>query len=120
MRVCWKAGKTRLEWNVPQAYWGKDWAKLLMNATLLAADCLPRAGVVKVDATDNPPAFKIHASGTHIRIAEDVEKSLRGEQNDGSLDARGIQPYLTHKLSRSVNAGLTITPGETSVELVAG
>src|SRR5579862_1636887 len=54
-----EGGKTRLEWNVPQAYWAKDWAKLLMNATLLAADCLPRGGLVKVDATDNPPAFRI-------------------------------------------------------------
>src|SRR3984885_16218889 len=37
-------GKVTLEWNVPKAYWAKDWAKLLMNATLLAADCLPRGG----------------------------------------------------------------------------
>src|SRR5471032_3073905 len=115
-----EGGKTRLEWNVPQAYWAKDWAKLLMNATLLGADCLPRGGLVRVDATDNPPAFKIHASGTHIRLAEDVEKSIRGEQTDAGLDARGIQPFLTHRLSRTVNAGLTITAGETSVELVAG
>ena len=115
-----EGGKTRLEWNVPQAYWAKDWAKLLMNATLLSADCLPRGGVVRVDATDNPPAFKIVASGTHIRLAEEVGKSIRGEQNDADLDARGIQPFLTHKLSRTVNAGLTIMAGETSVELAAG
>ena len=115
-----EGGKTRLEWNVPHAYWAKDWAKLLMNATLLGADCLPRGGVVRVDATDNPPAFKIHASGTHIRVSEDVEKSLRGEQSDDGLDARGIQPFLTHKLSRTVNAGLTIMAGENCVELIAG
>ena len=30
-----EGGKVKLEWNVPQAYWAKDWAKLLMNATLL-------------------------------------------------------------------------------------
>jgi histidine phosphotransferase ChpT len=115
-----EGGKTKLEWNVPQAYWAKDWAKLLMNATLLGADCLPRGGVVRVDAVDNPPSFKIHASGTHIRIAEDVEKSLRGEQSDAGLDARGIQPFLTHKLSRTVNAGLTIMAGENCVDLIAG
>ena len=115
-----EGGKTKLEWNVPAAYWGKDWAKLLMNATLLGADCLPRGGVVRVEATENPPAFKIHASGTHIRLAEDVEKSIRGEQTDGALDARGIQPFLTYRLSRTVNAGLTILAGETSVELAAG
>jgi histidine phosphotransferase ChpT len=114
-----EGGKTKLEWNVPPAYWAKDWAKLLMNATLLGADCLPRGGVVRVDATETPPAFKIHASGTHIRLAEDVEKSIRGELSE-AVDARGIQPFLTYRLSRTVNAGLTIQAGETSVELAAG
>src|SRR6201996_2093160 len=28
-------GKSSLEWQVGPAYWPKDWAKLLMNATLL-------------------------------------------------------------------------------------
>src|SRR3954467_1388556 len=51
-----EGGKTTLEWNVPPAYWGKDWAKLLMNSTLLGADCLPRGGVVRVDASEGPPA----------------------------------------------------------------
>ena len=52
-----EGGKIRLEWNMPHVYWPKDWAKLLMNATLLAADCLPRGGMVKVDAaTEGAPA----------------------------------------------------------------
>src|SRR6185312_11542751 len=41
-------GKVQLDWNVPRVYWAKDWAKLLMNASLLAADCLPRGGTVTV------------------------------------------------------------------------
>src|ERR1700749_2006556 len=45
-----EGGKVQLVWNVPKLYWAKDWAKLLMNATLLAADCLPRGGVVTVQA----------------------------------------------------------------------
>src|SRR5579863_3055594 len=55
-------GKVQLVWNVPQAYWAKDWAKLLMNATLLGSDCLPRGGVVRVDAAADAaiPAFKVH------------------------------------------------------------
>ena len=30
-----EGGKVKLEWNVPQTYWAKDWAKLLMNSALL-------------------------------------------------------------------------------------
>ena len=117
-----EGGKVTLEWNVPQAYWAKDWAKLLMNATLLGADCLPRGGIVRVDAGTDPavPSFKIRATGTHIRLAEEVERSIRGEQAVSAVDARGIQSFLTYKLSRAVNAGLTIRTDEGAVELVAG
>ena len=117
-----EGGKVTLEWNVPQAYWAKDWAKLLMNATLLGADCLPRGGIVKVEAGSDTttPSFKVRATGTHIRLAEEVERSIRGEQAVSAVDARGIQPFLTHKLSRAVNAGLTIRTDEGAVELVAG
>jgi histidine phosphotransferase ChpT len=113
--------KIKLQWDAAQVHWPKDWAKLLMNATLLGADCLPRGGAVKVTtgADGAAPAFKVHASGTHIRVPEEVEKAVRGEAST-SHDARGVQPFLTHKLARSLNAGLTLTSGENTVELVAG
>ena len=117
-----EGGKVSLEWHVPQAHWGKDWAKLLMNATLLGADCLPRGGLVRVEAGADPaaPSFTIRATGTHIRVAEDVERSIRGEQAVSEVDARGVQPFLTYKLSRAVNAGLTIRAADGLVELTAG
>jgi histidine phosphotransferase ChpT len=113
--------KIVLEWNAAHAHWPKDWAKLLMNATLLGADCLPRGGrvVVSTGADAATPSFKVHASGTHIRVSQDVEKAVRGEAS-ASHDARGVQPFLTHKLSKTLNAALTLTAAENSVELVAG
>jgi histidine phosphotransferase ChpT len=117
-----EGGKVKLEWNVPHVYWAKDWAKLLMNATLLGADCLPRGGLVRVDAGTDPaaPSFKIAASGMNARITEEVDRSLRGESQPGALDARGIQPFLTHRLSRTVNAGLAIALRDGAIELTAG
>jgi histidine phosphotransferase ChpT len=115
-------GKVTLEWNVDgHIHWPKDWAKLLMNSALLAADCLPRGGTVKVTISSDPaaPAFKIRASSAHARVMEEVEKAVRGEVNSGP-DARGVQPFLVHKLARSLNAGLTLTAGEGFVEIVAG
>jgi histidine phosphotransferase ChpT len=114
-------GKTTLDWQTGPAYWGKDWAKLLMNATLLAADCLPRGGIVTVKTGAGPnPSFHIHATGSHVRVAEDVERMLKGEGTLGAVDARGVQPFLTYKLSRTVNAGLVLKPGDGFVELTAG
>ena len=115
-------GRVTLEWNVPRAYWGKDWAKLLMNATLLAADCLPRGGIVTVNASADPtaPGFTIRAVSPHARVPEDVAQSLRGEEPEGAVDARGIQPVLTHKLSSAVGAGIAISAMDGAVELTAG
>jgi histidine phosphotransferase ChpT len=115
-------GKTSLVWEITAAYWPKDWAKLIMNATLLAADCLPRGGTVTVRIGPDPaiPSFRIRGEGTHIRVAEDVQRLLRGESTLSAVDARGVQPFLTHKLSRTVNAGLVLEQGENSVELTAG
>lgn len=122
-----EGGKVTLNWDVPRLYWAKDWAKLLMNATLLGADCLPRGGTVTVSVTGQeggdginppPPGFRIRAEGLNARITEDVDKSVRGEAL--SVDARHVQPFLIHKLARIVNAGLTLTPLEGAVEITAG
>jgi histidine phosphotransferase ChpT len=117
-----EGGKIQLDWQSPHVNWPKDWAKLLMNATLLCADCLPRGGQLKVTTSTDPaaPAFKIIAISPHARALDEVQKAIKGEAGDSPLDARGIQPYLTHRLSRNLNAGLTLTVGEGVVELSAG
>jgi histidine phosphotransferase ChpT len=113
--------KVTVEWKAAHVNWPKDWAKLLMNATLLATDSLPRGGAVVVETSAEfaPPSFTIRATGQGARVLEEVEKAARGEPS-GPLDGRSIQAYLTHKLARGVNAGLTITPGENTVQFVAG
>jgi len=114
--------KITLRWQVSEIHWPKDWAKLLMNSALLAADCLARGGTVVVETGGDAsaPSFKIRATGTQARVLEEVAKAVRGEANSNVSDARGVQPFLTHKLARGLNAGLTLTAGEGFVELVAG
>jgi histidine phosphotransferase ChpT len=114
--------KVQLVWQAAHLHWPKDWAKLLMNCALIAADCLPRGGEVKVEtgADQTAPSFKITATGTGARVLEDVLRAVRGEAGQDGLDARGIQPYLTHRLARSANAGLTMTAGDGHVVLTAG
>jgi histidine phosphotransferase ChpT len=114
--------KVKVEWQAAHVNWPKDWAKLLMNAAMLAADCLPRGGQVQVvtAAMGEPPSFKIHAVGAHAKLQEDVEKAVRGEANHGPVDARGIQPFLTHKIARGLNAGLTVSAREGAIDIAAG
>jgi histidine phosphotransferase ChpT len=91
-----------------------------MNATLLAADCLPRGGLVTVETGADALArsFHIRAQGLNARVTEDVAQALSGEALN--VDARHVQPFLTHKLSRSAGAALVITPLDGAVELKAG
>ncbi len=116
-----KGSKVQIDWQAAKVNWPKDWAKLLMNATLLAVDSLPRGGRVKVEtsADSSAPSFAVRAAGQGARVLEEAEKAVRGEPA-GPLDGRSIQPYLTHKLSRSLNAGLTVVGREGAIELVAG
>lgn len=114
-------GKVEIDWQAAPLNWPKDWAKLLMNATLLAVDSLPRGGHVKVEtsADASTPGFTVRATGTNARLQEEVEKAALGEPA-AQLDGRSIQAYLTHKLARGVNAGLTLSARDGVVELVAG
>jgi histidine phosphotransferase ChpT len=115
-----EGGKVVFDWASPHVNWPKDWAKLLMNTALIAADCLPRGGTVRVEIGEDPAAmgFKITATGQGARITEGVERTLRGDVPEH--DARGVQPALTYSLAKGLNAGLTVSAREGRVELVAG
>ena len=114
--------KVSLDWQAAQIHWPKDWAKLLMNATLIGVDCLPRGGAVTVSTSTDPtaPSFKVIAAGLNARAQEDVQRALRGDGEQGPVDARGIQSFLTYKLSRNLNAGVTLHIQDGRVELVGG
>lgn len=116
-----RGGKVELQWNAASANWPKDWAKLLMNSALLAVDSLPRGGLVEVEtaAASSPPSFKIRSTGQNARLLPEVEKALMGEPS-GPLDGRSVQAFLTYRIARNLNAGLTFQPCEGGVELTAG
>lgn len=121
MRGLMQGGKVSLDWQAAHVNWPKDWAKLLMNATLIAADSLPRGGQVKIVTSSDPakPDFSVHAAGQNARVLDEVEKAVRGEPVT-PVDSRSIQAVLTHKLARALNTGLILTAGDGTVELTAG
>ncbi|HWD50568.1 MAG TPA: histidine phosphotransferase family protein [Rhizomicrobium sp.] len=116
-----RGGKVQIDWQAAQLNWPKDWAKLLMNATLLGVDSLPRGGEVTVETTTDAgtPGFTVRAKGQNARMLEEVQKAAMGEPS-APLDGRSIQAYLTHKLAKGVNAGLTVSSRDGVIELVAG
>src|ERR1700704_130900 len=66
-----KGGKIELVWQPPPVNWPKDWAKLMMNVVLSAADCLPRGGrvmVVTPSGVGAPPGFELTGQGPVGRL----------------------------------------------------
>jgi histidine phosphotransferase ChpT len=116
-----KGGKVELVWEAQAVNWPKDWAKLLMNAVLVASDSLPRGGKVYVETqgASSSPKFAIRAAGTVARLTPEVEAALKGEPS-AALDGRSIQPYLTFQLSQGLSLALNVTVGEGEVRLTAG
>jgi histidine phosphotransferase ChpT len=116
-----KGGKVDLLWQAEPANWPKDWAKLLMNVVLAAADCLPRGGRIMVETSGTPatPGFRITATGMVTRLLPEAERALAGEPT-GSLDGRSIQPYLTYQLAKGLDVRLTITSLPNEISFAAG
>jgi len=116
-----KGGKVELVWKAEAVNWPKDWAKLLMNAVLVAADCLPRGGRVHVETGGDAtaPKFVIRAAGTIARLTPEVEWALKGEPV-APLDGRSIQPYLTFHLSQGLALALSVGVAEGEVRFAAG
>jgi histidine phosphotransferase ChpT len=113
-------GKIQLAWNASPVNWPKDWAKLLMNSALIAADALPRGGTLSVaTAIKAVPGFFITASGQSARVHDEVVRVLRGEPNL-PLDGRSIQPFLTYRLARLLNTRLELTSSDNAITLTAG
>ena len=115
------SSKIQLAWNAAPVNWPKDWAKLLMNSILVAADALPRGGdvSVKTSADAAVPGFLISATGQSARVPEEVARVLCGAPTL-PLDGRTIQPWLTHRLAELLNTRLTLESGEGAVTLAAG
>lgn len=114
-------GKIQLEWDAAPVNWPKDWAKLLMNCVVIAADTLPRGGNLSVKTTDNTagPGFLITGIGQSARLNEDVGRVLCGETALPS-DGRSVQSYLTYRLAKLLNTELVLHAGEGTVTLAAG
>jgi histidine phosphotransferase ChpT len=115
------SSKITLGWSAAPVNWPKDWAKLLMNSLLVAADALPRGGNISVrtSAGAADPGFRISATGQNARVVEEVARVLGGAPTL-PLDGRTIQPWLTHRLAETINAKLVLESAEGSVTLAAG
>jgi histidine phosphotransferase ChpT len=109
-RLLFEIEKPELDWRVPLILLPKHKAKLLMNMMLIGIGSVPRGGTVTV--TVEGPAgqenFGIVAKGPRTLMPSGSAGLLAGIPDEGSVDARGIQPFYTGILARMTGMELKI------------
>jgi histidine phosphotransferase ChpT len=102
--------KIKLSWNLSSALLPKNRVKLLLNMILVAAQSIPRGGIVAVEG-DGPPeamTFKISARGLNARIPHAAPALLAGFPERGVVDAHAIQPFYAGLLGRASGLAVSI------------
>jgi histidine phosphotransferase ChpT len=102
--------KVKLAWNLPRMLLPKNRVKLLLNMLLVAAQSIPRGGILSVDGSGGTEdmTFKITARGLNARIPQAVPALLAGCPENGSVDAHAIQPFYAGLLARASGLAVTI------------
>ena len=102
--------KVKLLWNLPSALLPKNRVKLLLNMILVAAQSIPRGGIVAVEGDGLPEAmtFKISARGLNARVPHAVPALLAGFPERGVVDAHAIQPFYAGLLGRASGLAVSI------------
>ena len=114
-RILFEIEKADLEWNVPLILLPKHKAKLFMNMLLIAAMSVPRGGQVTASITGEAGSEKFEFTSRSdpekrqkTLIPSGAAGLLSGMPEEGSVDARGIQPFYTGLLARMTDMEIAI------------
>lgn len=103
--------KITLEWpptRLPPALMDRPGGgKLVLNLLAVAAEGLPRGGVLSLTGAE-AGAVTVTAAGTGAHLREGVSAALAGETPIEALDSRLVFPYVSGALARHYALSLTL------------
>lgn len=113
--------KTGLNWSLPKLLLPKNRVKLLLNMLVIAAQAIPRGGVLAVEPVGSGESmgFRITASGANAKINQAIPGLLAGASAGQPVDAHQVQPYYTGLLARDCGMTLKVDGGADTVVLTA-
>jgi histidine phosphotransferase ChpT len=113
--------KTKLGWNLPRVLLAKNRVKLLLNMLLLAAQAIPRGGVLTVNPVGEGDAvgFRVSAAGPNAKVPPAVPPLLAGESADHTVDAHAIQPFYTGLLAKECGLNIALANEGDAVAVTA-
>lgn len=113
-------GKIKQAWD-PYGPLGIDpktpaFCKILLCALMLGAECLPRGGIVMVDAGPDGDCTLVTAQGTDAILREGVAGAMTTDIDPETLDPRLVHPAMTGVLA--ARYGYTVQVAEQSQDKV--
>lgn len=112
--------KPALEWRAPAVSVPRATLKVVMNALYIAAECLPKGGVVTVDAENTPAGVEIRlgSAGPRAGLRPATWAALQGEIPEDGYPGPVIQPLLTGILARQAGVEIASRTEDGAVTLV--
>lgn len=97
--------RVALDWSAPdaatEAVATREAAKVALNLSLVALECLPRGGGVQVRIAPNGASVKINvaAVGATARVPDDMQLALRHDTPIAELTPKSVPAYLAAQLA---------------------
>lgn len=95
--------------------------KLLLNVILIAAECLPRGGVVdvRVVALDDGIGMAVSSEGEDAGLREDIAQAMTPGQAIENTDSRSIHAFVTQMLVMETGSELEVAADQGAVRFAA-
>lgn len=112
--------KAALEWRAQEVAMPRATLKVFMNALFIANECLPKGGVVIVDASrvSEVVELRINCTGQRAGMRPATWAALQGELPEDGYPGPVAQPLLTGILARQTNVEILTRQGEGAVDII--
>jgi histidine phosphotransferase ChpT len=112
--------KAALEWRAPAVIMPRATLKVFMNALFIANECLPKGGVVIVDAKRDGDVveLRINCTGQRAGMRPATWAALQGDLPEDGYPGPVAQPLLTGILARQTSVEILTRQGEGAVDIV--
>lgn len=111
--------KVRLDWSADgaPAQPPQGAARLLLNMVMLASECLPRGGFVRVRFA--PGAIEVTAEGQDPKAIDELAAALQPDCPAVALSPRTVQAFFAARLAERIGGRLAVTASPGTVTLRA-
>lgn len=104
-----EGGKARCDWSPDTAGWSVDWQRLACNILVLAAEALPRGGVILIRPLPaGASGIEVAAEGESVNLSPELRSALDPTVAVAQLTSRTIHAYFTARLAQHLRAPLTL------------